>query len=187
MQGGLIDNSLFDGCYVAFSARSGRKGDQDGSNNVWTIQNSLIRLEPMPGAHNEGPRRQQPGHKGWFKWKTEKGPKVALYNNVFIAEQPSNMADRGAGIPPLLKSGVAQMDIVDCKDNIMVWLGEGEYPYHLADCFTVTKDRSIWERAKQDWIDRHPKVPRLPADPMPAASQSPQKAALEPEDVVSAP
>lgn len=67
----------------------------------------------------------------------------------------------------------------------MVWLGDGEYPYHLDECFTVTKDRSVWERAKQDWIDRHPKVPRLPGDPMPAADQDAQKAAPQPNHVPS--
>jgi hypothetical protein len=67
----------------------------------------------------------------------------------------------------------------------MVWLGEGEYPYHLDECFTVTKDRSVWERAKQGWIDRHPKVPRLPGDPMPAADQDAQKAAPQPNHVRS--
>jgi hypothetical protein len=171
-QQGLIDDSLFDGCYVAFSARSGPKSDRDGSNNIWTIQNSLMRLEPMPGAHNEGPRPQQPGHKGWFKWRAGRGPKLELYNNVFMMEQPANMPDRAAGIPPVDKNGDPLVEIVDCKNNVMVWLGEGEYPYYLDDCFTVTKDRSIWDRAKQDWIDRHPKVPRLPEDPRPAATHS---------------
>jgi hypothetical protein len=170
LQGGVIDDSLFDGCYVAFSARGGPKSDNDGSDNVWTIQNSLIRLGPMPGAHNEGPDPQQPGHKGWFKWRIGKGPKLVLHNNVFMVEQRSNMPDRVAGIPPLARNGDPEVEIVDCRNNVMVWLGEGEYPYHLHDCFTVTKDRSIWERAKQDWIERHPKVPRLPDDPQPAAS-----------------
>jgi hypothetical protein len=170
IQQGLIDDSLFDGCYVAFSARGGRKRGEDGSSNVWTIQNSLIRLEPMPGAHNDGPDPLQPGHKGWFKWRLGNGPKLALRNNVFMAEQRSNMPDRVAGIPPLDRNGDPGIEIVDCENNVMVWLGEGGYPYHLPDCFTVTKDRSIWERAKQDWIDRHPKVPRLPDDSGPAAS-----------------
>jgi hypothetical protein len=166
LQQGLIDDSLFDGCYVGFSARGGRKG---GADHVWTIQNSLIRLEPMPGAHNDGPDPVQPGHKGWFKWRLGHGPKLALRNNVFMVEQRSNMPDRVAGIPPLDKDGEPGIEIIDCENNVLVWLGEGEYPYHLADCFTVTKDRSVWERAKQDWIDRHPKVPRLPGDPAPTA------------------
>ena len=151
LQGGLVDHSLFDGCYVAFSARPSRAKAEhglDGSEKLWTIQNSLIRLEPMPGP--DGGSTDGLGHGSFFKWhswgKPQKSlsPRLALYNNIFMAERigqsrPERMA------PPRGK-------VVDCAENVMVWLGPGEFPAELPDCFTVTKNRAVWDEAVKQWI-----------------------------------
>ena len=39
-------------------------------------------------------------------------------------------------------------------------LGPGNYPAPLPTCFTVTKDRSVWDAAVADWKRRHPAVGR---------------------------
>src|SRR5262249_14710604 len=47
LQGGLVDDTLFDGCYEGFSARPSQTIiDQgySGVGKVWTIQNTLVRL-----------------------------------------------------------------------------------------------------------------------------------------------
>jgi hypothetical protein len=54
------------------------------------------------------------------------------------------------GIPPGKLSG--------CANNVMVWLGPGDFPTTLPDCFTVTKDRTVWDNAVADWLARHPDV-----------------------------
>lgn len=43
-----------------------------------------------------------------------------------------------------------------CSNNVMVWLGPGDYPARLPACFTVTKDRSVWDRAVDAWKRAHP-------------------------------
>jgi len=156
MNAGLIDDSLFDGCLVGFSARN---SDQSisGPDNVWTIQNSLVRLEPMPGPPEGGDL----GHKGFFKWVSwgdpdSRSPKLVLYNNVFMAEQQGQVTDEKMGVPP--------GKVADCANNTMVWLGEGPYPTELPACFTITTDRAVWDDAVADWIRRHTEVCTEDAD-----------------------
>ena len=157
LNGGLVDDSLFDGCYDAFSARPSQAiidSGYDGRSHVWTIQNSLVRLEPMPGPR--GGSADNLGNGGFFKWhnwdnpSTSLSPKLALYNNVFMAERVGQPGKSRMGIPP--------DQLQDCANNVMVWLGPGSFPATLPSCFTVTTDRSVWDDAVADWLARHPTV-----------------------------
>jgi len=152
LYGGFIDDSLFDGCYTGFSARTWSGQDPvplNGSNSVWTIQNSLIRLQPMWGVYKN--RYRVPGHGGFFKWDSAgTSPKLSLHNNIFRADQGSSAS---LGIP----SG----KLHSCSNNTMVWLGEGSFPDPLPttfgdkSCFTITNDKSVWDTAVNDWKARH--------------------------------
>jgi hypothetical protein len=159
---GVIRDSLFDGCYVFYSSSQ--------KVSTVTIEHTLARLQPLPGAHCES-GCHQPGHKGWFKG----GPpnRITLHNNIFMQEQKGNVALRNGGIPTVKDDGrTPTMEIVACSNNVMVWLGAGEYPYYLDPrCFTVTKDRSVWDKARINWINCHPKVRRVAGDPTPQPSQ----------------
>jgi hypothetical protein len=147
LNAGLVDDSLFDGCFVAFSARHSDTRIE-GASNVWTIQNSLVRLEAMPGPPEGGDY----GHKGFFKWidwgdPDSRSPRLALFNNVFMAEMQGQIDGERMGIPP--------GKLAACANNVMVWLGPGEYPAPLPDCFTVTTDRGVWDDAVGVWVRRH--------------------------------
>ncbi len=150
MNGGIVTDSLFDGCFVGFSARHSSP-ESSGADNLWTIESSLVRLEAMPGPPEGGAI----GHKGFFKWTSwgdpgSVSPRVALYKNIFMAEQLAQDPPERMGIPP--------GKLADCADNIMVWLGPGDYPAELPSCFTVVKDRRVWDRARTEWIARHPGI-----------------------------
>jgi hypothetical protein len=153
MERGLVDDSLFDGCFVGFSSRNSSPQPY-GPENVVTIQNTLVRLESMPFPPDGG----SSGHKGFFKVQSwgnpdSQSPQFALYNNIFMAEEKGDDPDERMGLPP--------GKIAGCANNIMVWLGSGDYPADLPDCFTVVKDRSVWDNARADWIARHPEIPSL--------------------------
>jgi len=159
LQGGLVEDSLFDGCFVAFSARPSPAiiaQGFNGSGNVLTVQRSLIRLEAMPDPP-EG-NVDGLGHGGFFKWHLwdrpadSLSPKLALYDNVFMAERVGHVGDDRMGIPP--------DQLLDCANNVMVWLGPGEFPETLPACFTVTTDRTVWDNAVADWLARHPQIGR---------------------------
>jgi hypothetical protein len=150
MNAGMIEDSLFDGCFAGFSSRNS-DASQTGPDNLVVIQNSLVRLEAMPGPPEGG----ESGHKGFFKWASwgdpnSPSPKLALYNNIFMAEQQGQVSDEKMGVPP--------GKLESCADNIMVWLGPGNYPAILPACFTVTTDRSVWDEAVSEWVRRHTEV-----------------------------
>ncbi len=142
--GGTVQDSLLDGCYNAFSSRryDGMHRTRDGSGERWLIRDSLVRLQPMPRVYKN--RGRVPGHAGFFKWD-EQAPQLQLVNNVFRADQDANTV--GLDVP-LDKLGA-------CRNNIMVWLGEGPYPGTLPSCFTLTRDRSVWDRAVARWKAAH--------------------------------
>src|SRR5213593_706779 len=60
---GTVDDALLDGCFIGFASRPYTTA-QDGSNNVITIKNTLIRLQPMDGVFTGS----VPGHGGFYEW-----------------------------------------------------------------------------------------------------------------------
>ena len=114
---GVVEDSLFDGCFVGISARpTSSNTSSDGRTETLTIRRSLLRLAPMPTVYS-GPA---PGHGGFFKWDFDTGrsPRLVLEDSVFRADQPPNNGSLG------LPEGYD----VSCARNTVVWLGEGEFP-----------------------------------------------------------
>ena len=130
-----------------FSERSSA-GGYDGRSGLLTVRGSLIRLQPMPGPRSGDPSAL--GHGRFFKWDP-KATALALHDNVFMAEQVGQSGPDSMGVPDTL---------IDCSNNVMVWLGPGAYPAPLPGCVTVTTDASVWHQAVADWKLRHPHVGR---------------------------
>jgi hypothetical protein len=148
VHGGLIDDSLFDGCYVGIAARPtpGIEAEgYDGRDQVLTITRSLIRLQRMPGPRSG--RGSDRGHGVLFKWH-DLAPRIALHGNVFLVEEAA-FDGSDMGFPDRIES---------CSDNVLVWLGEGEYPEPLPDCVQLTRDRRAWDDAVAGWHARNPHV-----------------------------
>ncbi len=142
---GTVDDALLDGCFIGFASRPYR-AVQDGSGNVMTIQNTLVRLQPMDGVYT-GP---VPGHGAFFEWSAT-SPQLALYNDVFRADQPSNDGDEHMAPPPGKLAG--------CANNVMVWLGAGPFPEPLPSCFTLLTGATgldYWNQAVAQWQANHP-------------------------------
>ncbi len=141
---GVVEDSFLDGCYNAFSARGYDSQDRsrDGSADLVTIQNSLVRLQPMEAVYKN--RGRVPGHAGFFKWDA-RGPRLTIRNTVLRADQGANTV--GLGIP--------RGKLAGCSGNTMVWLGSGPYPDPLPSCFAVTRDKRVWDRAVEAWRAAH--------------------------------
>ena len=150
---GTVIDSLFDGCYSGFSARtysSQSPFPTDSSQNLITIKDSLIRLEATWGVYKN--RGIIPGHDEFFKWEDMGiSPRLSLHNNIFRVDQTANNV--GLGIP--------FGKLASCSNNIMVWLGSGNYPEPLPQtlngqpCFTITTDKILWDNAVNTWISTH--------------------------------
>ena len=61
--------------------------------------------------------------------------------------------------------------IEDCSNNLFLWLSDQPIPSAVGAppaCFKVLTGaaaRAEWDRAKQNWIDCHPELARMPTDP----------------------
>ncbi|MBY5161492.1 hypothetical protein [Salsipaludibacter albus] len=137
---GVLEDSFLDGCYTALSARrSSADPESDGRGNEWTIRRSLIRLQPMPTVY----KGDAPGHGKFFKWdKIGLAPNLSVYDNVFRVDQAPTDGE-------LL---VPEEYLETCSNNVVVWLGEGDFPGELPEeCFTITRDRAVWDDAVAEW------------------------------------
>jgi hypothetical protein len=140
---GVIEDSLLDGCYVAFSARPSHGDQAEGRRNTVTVRGNVVRLQPTPTVY----KGRAPGTGGFFKWdESGRAPKLVVEDNVFRADQRPNHQSLG------LPSGYH----VQCRNNVVVWLGTGRFPDHLPKCFKVTRDRKVWDRAVAGWYAAHP-------------------------------
>ncbi len=146
---GVVEDSLLDGCYNAFSARGydSQSRTRDGSADIVRVRDSLVRLQPMKSVYKN--RGRVPGHAGFFKWDAA-GPRLSIRSTVFRADQDANTV--GLAVP----AG----KLVDCANNTVVWLGAGPYPEKLPSCFRVTRDRAVWDRAVVRWKQAHGYLPR---------------------------
>ncbi len=147
---GVVSDSFLDGCYVGFSTRpTAADTTSDGHANTFVVDGSLVRLRPMPAVY-KGPA---PGHGGFFKWDTDEGrsPELVVRNNVFRVDQAPNHGSLG------LPDGYA----VTCSHNVIVWLGEGEFPGRaswLGACpdTRIVTSASVWDDAVRAWTAQHP-------------------------------
>jgi hypothetical protein len=147
LESGLVEDVLLDGCYVGFSARPGNafQDQVNGSANTVTVRNSLVRLRRQVSVY----KGVSPSSGGFFKVESDLvGINVSwvLENNIFRADGPSGIASLCLNLNGKFTA----------RNNIMVWLGEGDYPCALPSGWTLTRDRTVWDNAVAGWKARHP-------------------------------
>jgi hypothetical protein len=150
VRNGKVQNSFFDGCYSGISAEPGSSnlsGLTDGRTKVFTIENTLLWLEPMQEVYS-GP---SPNTSGFFKWdgtSYDTSPKLVLRNNIFRADMIPD--DNDLCLNPEGKT-------IESSGNIVVWLGQGPYPcLPIPPGWTLTTDKSVWDNAVAQWKAAHP-------------------------------
>ena len=146
---GIVDDVYME-CYDPFATEAGYA--VDGSNNLMTVKNSVIHLQPMDGVFSGS----VPGSVGIFEWGTT-SPQLALYNNVFRVDQ--NSSEPYLAPPP--------GKLVDCANNVMIWLGPGPFPEPLPltfngrTCYTLMTGQAgldYWNAAVARWQADHPSL-----------------------------
>src|SRR3989454_4329638 len=154
LNSGTIDSSFFDGCYDGMSSEE-YTSVLDGSSNLVVIRNSLWRLQAMDQAYSGA----LPNHNAFWKLSAI-GPKLALYDNVFRADEGSeagNGADMFMAPPP--------GKLADCESNVVVWLGAGPFPEPPPPAvngrpsltvMTRAAGLTYWNNAVAQWQANHP-------------------------------
>jgi hypothetical protein len=149
LRGGLIQDCLFDWCWVFLSCRLAKAVDPSNfqfPKQTIEIRDSLIRLYPQKGV-NKPDEYPAWGHNGFFKWDgTVSTPYLKIHNCIFYAHQKAQQMSM-----TLNPKG----DLIESSGNTLVWLGEGEYPEPLPEGFTLTRDRTVFESARAAWLSQH--------------------------------
>jgi len=151
-QNGTIDDVYME-CYDPIADEGGF--GVDGSNHLVTLKNSLVHLQPMDGVF----KGTIPGTVGIFEWGSmpSTGPNLALFNNVFRVDQ--NSSELYLAPPP--------GKLVDCANNVMIWLGSGPFPEPLPltfngrTCYTLMTGQAgldYWNAAVARWRADHPSL-----------------------------
>lgn len=154
---GEIDNCLAEGVFVFLSARPGKTNDPEvlkmldaREPPVVRIRNTLAHLEPMP-FDTEGENKRYIIKDGkacgqLFKWSPWGGT-VEVSNCIFRRDQ-------------MCSTGPTPMSFPDGKyENVtLIWLGEGDYPKPLPKGVKLSRDVSIWDRAREKWLRENQKL-----------------------------
>lgn len=145
---GVIEDSLFDGCYMGISERPGKgRGCPDSARgHTFTMDGVLMRLQRMPRADGSG----GDAHGHFFKWTGRNEPDsnagtLIIRNSILLAEEVSYAGPNAMEFPT---NTIAE-------NVILVWLGQGRYPAKLPPGVRVTNDISVWNNAKANWLNRH--------------------------------
>ena len=173
---GTVRDSLFDGCYVFMSATG---TGEDGTGQVVTIEDSIVRMARMPGPHGHKKKDNKrvplvTGHGRLFKWSSN-SPRIALRNVIiyweWMATTKYGESNWEAHAFDQMGFRIAQGQLESCENVTIIWPPEAEerwgpFPGDIDPaCVTVTDDVSLFETARANWIEAHPDLIRLPGDP----------------------
>ncbi len=140
LDGGVLFNNYFDGCYSGISARRSSGTTFDGAGKVMRLEHNLLSLESMIACYKPTKYRC-PDHGGFFKWEDgdlSVALPVALVANTFMATSLPSHQTLGIPAPIYLNSAA------NCTGNTIDWLGPvGGFP---------TADRAEWRTKCPDTI-----------------------------------
>ena len=141
----ILEDSLLDGCGMIIEPHFSH--DDAKPERVLRIQNNVIRVGAKRRSAGAGRLASD------RRADSNRNLALELYGNVFLVESEDA---KELGVGRLLRD-----NLTDCADNIIVWLGSGEYPEWLPDCFSITKDDSVWQQARTSWIERHTSMAQI--------------------------
>jgi hypothetical protein len=144
--GGLIYDSLFDGCYTGISERptdgNAQWNHPAPAGETLTLDHVLLRLQAMPGPY-ESAGASIFGHGQLFKWSNVAN-ELVIRDSVFLVERKPN----SPSYFPFPAGTITQ-------NVTIVWLGGGKFKWKVPPGTRVVTDRAVWDSARADWLNRH--------------------------------
>jgi hypothetical protein len=151
LQPGVIENTLVDGTFTFLSNRPGADGGgitcngRRNPNLVVEVRNTLIWMQRQPyDGKSKDPIKDGLGGGTIFKW-SDCGGRVIMSNSIILIESiTASPGAHGMTFPPGSYTNVT-----------IVWRGAGNYPVRLPAGVKVTRDLSVWTKARQAWLAAH--------------------------------
>ena len=124
----VVANGFFDKCARVV------KLDTEHAGSTLTVRNSLIRINDRARVRTGGRLFARRPHAASVQ--------VRFDGNVVVT---GKRLDRHS------------LSVIEpnCTDNTLIWLGDGDYPGDLPDCFEVVKGRRAWREARSAWLKQH--------------------------------
>jgi len=141
---GSVRDSLFDGCYTGFSEQEQSGCCDATAGETFVVERSLMRLQPMPGPYGT-PDPKVFGHGKFFKWVTPVPHPVVISDTIFYSEGMPSSTSTNWPFPPNTKT----------TNVTIVWVASEAWKWPVPSGTTVTTDKSVWDKARQRWLDRH--------------------------------
>jgi hypothetical protein len=129
---GTVYDVLFDGCFVVFSAKHDGSQPPQTKETI-TLDHVLARQTELPFPPQGGTE----GHGETLKWDSY-GPMVLIKDSIFVVD----------GKKPTWAPNTTFQNVT------VVWTYDGSPPPTYPG-LTVTQDISVWNAAREDWLDRH--------------------------------
>lgn len=145
-----IDDTLIDGCHTMISWRSESQATQRKTFPLH-ITNSMFYVMPLPNSGSGGNCKEwvlkNPSRANGSFWKQDSMHKPGLVISNTI-----------------LRADLANHQCVDLWPDgsytnvTFVWTSSKPYPGKLPAGVKLVRDVSVWDKAKADWLKRHPSV-----------------------------
>jgi hypothetical protein len=159
-------DNLYDGVFQAYSSQGG----SDRSSNTTLIQGDVVRIRSY--AYREDRAGDQVF--GAIYKSDANSPQMVIENTVIAVEPDAFKPGRSVGTFTR-QWEITWSKIKRCSNNVLLWMpNQGSYSAELSSvtkgipsCFRVvtgSEARSLWENARKNWINCHPKVGRLNED-----------------------
>lgn len=154
---GEIEDCLVDDAHVFISNRPGKRAAESAVAKKKNhpphvkVRDTLVRISPLPYDGDMKLADQAhivDGLSGGklFKWSVAGGT-VDVRNCIFRLDMISPNGPSSMGFPP-----------GTYVDVTLIWLGDGDYPAPLPPGVTVSRDVTIWETAREAWLQKHPNL-----------------------------
>ncbi|MEO8241976.1 MAG: hypothetical protein ABI832_06655 [bacterium] len=164
LNGGLVEDMLFDGCFSGLSMRPPDGTVRSASGGAVVFSHVLMRMQSF--LYKDDIEQGPP-----FK-VDETVPQIEIHDSIIA------MDDRNTVSQLRLKIGWGR--IGKCSGNLLLWTADTPFPKKFArppDCFRIVEGseaRALWQDARSNWIDCHPLIERFAEDqaPMPEACKT---------------
>ena len=148
MSGGLVEDTLFDGCFSGLSMRPPEGEERSPEGGPLVLRGVLLRMQPYPYKEQvqEGPP---------FKLDETKA-EIEVYDSILA------MGDRNPVSQLRLTIGWSR--IGKCSGNLLLWTADTPWPKKFTmppDCFRIVvgeEARAMLQEARRNWIDCHPLI-----------------------------